>query len=360
MIWRLLAVLAVAVALHGGLLATPAFAEKRVALVIGNDSYKSEAVLKNAVNDARLVAGALGKVDFQIVDAKPNLGIGEFRQALRRFQALADGADVALIYYAGHGLEANGTNWLIPTDAALANERDLDYEAIRIDLALQALSGARMRLLVLDACRNNPFGRSWRPGARSVSRGLKPVDTDDVLVLFAAAPGQTASDGTGANSPFATAFAQRLPEAGLAVQLLGGRVRDDVLKATGGTQRPYVSASITGEPFYLTAPARPAVSAAPAVPAAPPSATPAQSAAAEAWSHVKDSKSIGELDAYVRRHGDTFYGDLAKTRLDDLKKTLAEQQRLALLEQGTKSLRNSPLRRVQEPIGRCPVDAVTS
>jgi len=231
--------------------ALPASGEKRVALVIGNGAYRAGGALANSVNDAQLVAGALRHANFQTIDTKTDLSISDFRQALRRFQSLADGAEVALIYFAGHGIEANGTNWLIPTDAELVKDRDLEYEAIRLELALQTLQGARMRILALDACRNNPFGRNWRSASRSVSRGLQSVETDDVLVLFAAAPGQTASDGTASNSPFATAFANRIAESGMALQLLGGRVRDDVLRATGGEQRPYVSASITGEPFYL-------------------------------------------------------------------------------------------------------------
>jgi hypothetical protein len=229
----------------------PAFADKRVALVIGNGSYKSQGVLDNPTNDARLIAETLKKAAFETIETQLDVGITQFRQALRRFQSQADGAEVALVYFAGHGIEANGANWLLPTDAELAEDRDLEYEAIKSDLMLQALRGARMRVLVLDACRNNPFGRSWRRGARNASSGLAKLEADDVLVLFAAAPGQTASDGTGGNSPFAVALAKYLAEPGLAIQFLGGKVRDDVLAATGGVQRPYVSASITGRAFFL-------------------------------------------------------------------------------------------------------------
>ena len=229
-----------------------AIAEKRVALVIGNGTYKAHRALENPPNDARLVARSLAKAKFEIVETRIDLGIADFRQSLRRFQSQANGADVALVYFAGHGIEANGVNWLIPTDAELGEDRDLEYEAIKSDLVLQALRGAKMRVLVLDACRDNPFGRGWRAGVRSSSiGGLAKIEADDVLVLFAAAPGQTASDGGGSNSPFAIALAEHLPEPGLPIQLLGGKVRDDVLAATGGNQRPYVSASITGNPYYL-------------------------------------------------------------------------------------------------------------
>ena len=228
-----------------------ASAEKRVALVIGNGGYKAQGQLNNPPNDARLLGEALARANFEVVETKTDVGIAEFRQILRKFQSQTDGADVALVYFAGHGIETSGVNWLIPIDATLGEDRDLEYEAIKTDLVLSALRGARMRILFLDACRDNPFGRSWRAGARSITRGLAKLEADDVLVLFAAAPGQTAADGTGGNSPFAAALAKHLPEPGLAIQLLGGKVRDDVLAATGGSQRPYVSASITGRPFYL-------------------------------------------------------------------------------------------------------------
>lgn len=156
-----------------------------------------------------------------------------------------------MVYYAGHGIEGQGKNWLIPVNAELNSSLDLPYEALNLDRVMESLSGAQMRMVVLDACRNNPFARSWKSGTRAVNRGLAGIEADDVLVIYAAAPGQTAMDGDGENSPFAASFANRLPQAGLPVQLLGGMVRDDVLMATGGEQRPFVSASITGTPVYL-------------------------------------------------------------------------------------------------------------
>lgn len=237
------------------LLSLPAAAQtapRRVALVIGNAAYAHAGRLANPPNDARLVANALAQAGFQTVDARSDLGFQAFGRALRDFRTRANGAQVALVYYAGHGIEGNGKNWLIPTDAVLGSEFDLTYEAISLDQVMDALTGADLRVVILDACRDNPLGRSWNRGTRAVARGLAPVEADDVLVIYAAAPGQTAADGVGAvNSPFATALARRLPEVGLPIQLLGGRVRDDVLRATGSTQRPFVSASITGEPFYL-------------------------------------------------------------------------------------------------------------
>ncbi|MEP1423190.1 MAG: caspase family protein [Erythrobacter sp.] len=231
--------------------AAPAQARK-VALIIGNSNYEYTGQLPNAGNDATLIASAARDAGFEDVVVGNNLGVDGFRAALREFRQKADGADVAMVYFAGHGIEGSGKNWLIPTDAKLEAALDLPYESIDLDLVMQSLSGAQVRIAVLDACRNNPFGRTWNSGSRAVTRGLVGVEADDVLVIYAAAPGQTASDGEeGNNSPFAESLARRLPEPDVPVQLLGGLVRDDVLSITDGQQRPFISASITGTPVYL-------------------------------------------------------------------------------------------------------------
>ena len=235
-------------------LQSPAFSQqagRRVALVIANGNYANTNRLDNPLNDGRLIAESLRKTGFAVVDMRSDQGLLTFQQSLRDFRAKADGADVALIYYAGHGIEGQGKNWLIPTDAKLATDRDLAFEAIDLDLVMQTIGGAKMRVAILDACRNNPFGQNWRGGTRAVSRGLAGIEVDNVLVIFAAAPGQTAADGDSGNSPFAASLARRLPEPGLPIQLLGGVVRDDVLAATGGAQRPFISASVTGTAYYL-------------------------------------------------------------------------------------------------------------
>jgi len=235
-------------------LQSPAFSQqagRRVALVIANGNYANTNRLDNPLNDGRLIAESLRKTGFAVVDMRSDQGLLTFQQSLRDFRAKADGADVALIYYAGHGIEGQGKNWLIPTDAKLATDRDLAFEAIDLDLVMQTIGGAKMRVAILDACRNNPFGQNWRGGTRDVSRGLAGIEVDNVLVIFAAAPGQTAADGDSGNSPFAASLARRLPEPGLPIQLLGGVVRDDVLAATGGAQRPFISASVTGTAYYL-------------------------------------------------------------------------------------------------------------
>ncbi|MGR4891323.1 caspase domain-containing protein [Sphingopyxis sp. LARHCG72] len=234
------------------LLLAPSAAEARkVALIIGNGDYANTSRLVNPANDIRIIAASARQAGFDDVTIAADLAVNDFQKAMRDFRAKADGADVAMVYYAGHGIEAQGKNWLIPTDAQLKSDLDLPYEAINLDRLMESVSGAQIRMIVLDSCRNNPFGRSWRSGTRAVVNGLAGVEADDVLVIFAAAPGQTAADGTSGNSPFATSLAKRLPQPDMPVQLLGGLIRDDVLKATGGSQRPFVSASITGTPVYL-------------------------------------------------------------------------------------------------------------
>ena len=231
------------------LLHSPAQAQK-VALIIANSAYQATSPLATPAPDAALVAQSAHSAGFDKVEIVTDLGIAAFELALRDFARLADGAELAMVYYAGHGLEGKGKNWLLPVDARLESERDLLYEAVDLDLVLDALHGAQVRMVVLDACRNNPYASRWASSTRSVVRGLAAVEADDVIVIYAAAPGMTAQDGVG-NSPFARAFAQRLPQPDLPLQLLGGTVRDDVLEATDGDQRPFVSASVTGTPIYL-------------------------------------------------------------------------------------------------------------
>lgn len=280
-------------------------APRRAALVIANATYAHASRLTNPANDARAVADALRRSGFQTVDLKSDLSIAAFRAALRDFRARADGAQVALVYFAGHGIEANGRNWLIPVDAALNSDRDLQDEAIDLDRVMADVAGAQVRVVVLDSCRNNPFGRTWRSGTRAVTRGLGAVDADDVLVIYAAAPGQTASDGQGAaNSPFAAALARRLPQADLPIQLLGGAVRDDVLAATGGVQRPFVSASITGTPFYLVPRSTPAPTPAPVSATAPPAQPAVTRRAGEVFSDCQGCPALIVLPAGQFRMGD--------------------------------------------------------
>lgn len=224
---------------------------QKVALVIANSDYEHTSQLANPEADSAIVAGALRQVGFDTVELATNLDQAAFLNRLRDFRELADGADAALVYFAGHGVESKGRNWLLPTSASLAAEKDMPFEAIELARVLDTLEGAKLRIAILDACRNNPFANRWQGENRSLSRGLAPLEVDDMLVIYAAAPGAFAFDGADGNSPFALALARRLVQPGLPVQLLGGMVRDDVLSATDGEQRPFISASMTGQPLFL-------------------------------------------------------------------------------------------------------------
>jgi hypothetical protein len=264
MISRILHAFLALAALLGASTVAAETSTRKVALIIANGQYANTSMLANPTNDARIVAESAKRAGFETVTLANNLSLAQFQRALRDFREKASGAQVAMVYYAGHGIEGAGKNWLIPVDAALNSDLDLPYEAVDLERVLEAISGAQVRMIVLDACRNNPFGRSWRSTTRAVTRGLSGVEVDDVLVIYAAAPGQTASDGDGGNSPFATSLAKRLTQPDLPLQLLGGTVRDDVLAATKGSQRPFVSASITGTPVYLVPRSAAPVATAPA------------------------------------------------------------------------------------------------
>ncbi|MHB0772227.1 caspase family protein [Bradyrhizobium sp. 5.13L] len=234
--------------------------ERRIALVIGNSAYENVAALPNPVRDASLVADVLKLTGFESVTLLTNLRRDALVSALREFAARAETADWAVVYYAGHGMEVGGVNYLIPTDARIAADREIGFEAVPVDQALNAAERARkLRLVILDACRDNPFAsqmkRTMTVASRSVSRGLAPVEPEaGTLVVYAAKDGETALDGDGTNSPFAAAFVKNLPTPGLEVRRLFDFVRDDVMEATGRRQKPFSYGSISGRrDFYFVA-----------------------------------------------------------------------------------------------------------
>lgn len=229
---------------------------RRVALVIGNSAYVSQGALSNPGPDSRLVADALRRVGFEAV-AQTDLGKPAMERALRDFSRSADGAEVALIYYAGHGMEANDKNWLLPTDIELSDDRDLPSRAVRLDAMIDAVAPARgLRVVVLDACRNNPFARLMQRNdfeGATVTRGLADVEVSGTLVVFSARGGTLAQDGpAGGNSPFALAFARRAVNPDEDIRLLFPKVRDDVMSATNGAQEPFTYGSLTSQHLTLT------------------------------------------------------------------------------------------------------------
>jgi hypothetical protein len=234
----------------------PAHAEKRVALVIGNSAYQHTRALPNPRNDAEAIAKLLRDNGFADVTLKSDLDYRAMREAMRVFAGTAHGADIALVYYAGHGFELAGENYLVPIDAKLTRDLDLDYEAVTLTSILNVVSGAgRLKLVILDACRNNPLGEkiALRVGTtRSVTRGLARIEPKgDVLVAYAAKAGTLAQDGMSRHSPYAEALLKHLATPGLDVIRMFGRVKEAVLKSTNDEQEPWLYGSPGGEIITL-------------------------------------------------------------------------------------------------------------
>jgi tetratricopeptide (TPR) repeat protein len=227
----------------------PAALGRRVALVIGNASYKV-GPLQNPVNDAKAMADVLrDTLKFDKVMLRLNLEFDAFRTALREFSRESAGADLGLVYFAGHGTEVAGKNYLVPIDATLAKVGDLSIEAMALDSVLDQLAGVtKLRLVILDACRNNPF-----PVARRGSRGLGRIEPgSNTLVVYAAKDGTTADDGAGRrHSPFTEALLKHIATPALEIQFLFREVRDDVTAATQGGQEPYVYGTLGRSRMYL-------------------------------------------------------------------------------------------------------------
>jgi tetratricopeptide (TPR) repeat protein len=249
----------------------PGVHQRRAALVIGNSAYQNVPALSNPQHDAEAMAKTLRAIGFDTVTLVTNATHQTLIDALRTFAGAAEQSDWAMVYYAGHGMEVNGVNYLIPTDARLAVDRDVQFEAVPLDQIMAALEGAKkIKLVLLDACRDNPFTLQMRhtpapvaevsaPTAggvittRSIGRGLGEVKVSGAtLVVYAAKQGQLALDGEGDNSPFAVAVTQRIATPGVEINKVFRLVRDDVMEATAGRQEPYTYGSLPGsEDFFF-------------------------------------------------------------------------------------------------------------
>jgi uncharacterized caspase-like protein len=236
---------------------TPAAAEKRVALVIGNAAYQNAPRLQNPSNDATDIAAKLRGLDFEVIEGI-DLGKRDMEKRIRAFAEALSSADVALFYYAGHGLQVDQRNFLAPIDAQLKSETDLDFEAVQLDLVLkQMVRNARTSIVFLDACRDNPLAANLAQVSRSldVGRGLARLEAAaSMMVVYSTEPGKVALDGTGRNSPFTAALLRHIDSEGESISDMMIEVRNDVLKETGGKQRPFESASLTGQFYFKPAP----------------------------------------------------------------------------------------------------------
>ena len=288
-----------------------ALALRRVALIVGNAKYEHAGVLANTLNDSHAVAALLKRAGFDVVDERVDLGVVEMKRAVRDFTATASNADISVIYYSGHGLEASGVNYLIPVDAKLATVYDVEDETLPLDRLLFATANVKsLSLVILDACRENPFLRSGNgPMATRalVSRAIgEQSTTANTLIAYAAKAGSLSYDGTGPNSPFTSALIKYIAQPGIDIRIALGKVRDDVLAATGDRQEPFVYGSLGGETVSL-APGAVAV-ADPLAPAA------ADYAAA---TRVGSPEALG---AFIEAHHEGgFYVDLARDQLNRMK-----------------------------------------
>ncbi|GAB9155973.1 caspase family protein [Bradyrhizobium diazoefficiens] len=303
----------------------PALADKRVALVIGNSAYKNAPRLANPVNDAGLVGGMFRNAGFDTVEIRLDLNASEMRRSLREFAARTRDADMAVIYYAGHGIELDGSNYLVPTDAMLETDGDVLDETIALDRALYAVEPAKqLRLVILDACRDNPFAKTMKRtmASRAIGGGLAKVEptSPNTMIAFAAKAGSTASDGDSRNSPFAVALTDHLPKPGLDLRKAFGFVRDDVLRKTGNKQEPYVYGSLGGSDVPLV-PARPAA-------AAGPQANP-QDSVRKDYELALQAGLREAWEAFLQTYPDGFYANLARVQL---KKIAAEEDRTLATE----------------------------
>jgi hypothetical protein len=231
-----------------------AWAEQRVALVIGNGNYRKVPALPNPSNDAIEIGASLTRLGFsasRLTDATAT----EMRKGLIDFGRAAQGSEMAIIYYAGHGMEVGGENWLIPVDAALLSDTDAEQEAVSLRGAmLQAGKASKLGLVILDACRNNPFMAKMQRSSltRAVTRGLVSVEpTDNLLVAYAAKDGTVANDGDDKHSPFTAALLHNLETPGLEINFLFRNVRDEVMASTNRQQQPFVYGSLSKEAIYL-------------------------------------------------------------------------------------------------------------
>lgn len=224
---------------------SPAQAEKRIALVVGNAGYQNITPLANARNDATLIAETLRGVGFTLIGgaAQVNLDKPGFDKAVQAFGNQLIGADVALFYYAGHGVQIRGSNYLVPISANPVREADVDFQMVDVALILRQMegSGTKLNLVILDACRNNPFGGR---GLRATEGGLAQIRAPEgTLLSYATQPGNIALDGSGSNSPYTSALADTIRKPGLDVFQTFNQVGLLVKRATGGSQQPWVSSS---------------------------------------------------------------------------------------------------------------------
>jgi uncharacterized protein len=299
-------------------------AEGRVALVIGNGDYVHSESLPNPTNDASDVADSLKRLGFSVTRLL-NGTYNDLRQAIRSFNIQIQGAEIGLIYYAGHGMELGGENWLIPVDADLKTDLDLANEAVNLKTLMQSVSRASgLGLIILDACRDNPFAPKMARSklTRSVERGFARVEpTTNVLVAYAAKDGTTAKDGKRRNSPYTTALLNNLESTGLEISYMFRNIRDEVMANTNREQQPFVYGSLSSKAIYLREKAPPSTPL-------PGPQTFVRPPDEPIWLTIKESNDPQLLQDFLTNFPQSSHNAEARSRLDGLK-AASECDRLA-------------------------------
>jgi hypothetical protein len=297
-------------------------AERRVALIIGNGAYKNVPKLPNPPKDAKAMAALLRNLGFDVTTGT-DLTQSGMTDSLRKFAASADNADVALFFYAGHGISLEGKNYLLPVDANLKSELDVKLGGpIDVNVMLdQTMSTAKVKLVFLDACRDNPFveqiSRSVRTRSLTINSGLAEMKSSEgTLLAFATAPGQTALDGDSGHSPFTTALLNNLGASNTEISVALTKVRADVADLTKKKQSPWASTNLTGL-FYMnqTGPVEAAKPAERTASAAPAASSGGSDVEMEFWRSVKESNKPEELNAYLTRYPDGVFSSIARARV---------------------------------------------
>ena len=319
------------IALLAQFVALPALAqpqERRVALVIGNSAYKNAPALPNTPNDARDTAEALRKVGFEVVDGI-DLDKRGMDAAVSRFARLAQEADAVMFYYAGHGFQFNGENFLVPVEAKIDDEVSVQYETVKLSEVTTALGFAKgVKIMVLDACRNNPFLAQLSKKTRSMSigAGLAPiVKAQGMVTAYATQANDVAADGAGRNSPFTAALVQEIQQPGLEIATMFRRVQKAVYDSTGGKQTPELSLSLLGD-FYLNR----------------------EETDADIWKRLRSSDNPAEIKAFIQRFPTSFFAVDAKTRLDLIERRGLATGEREKLEQEFAAREKALLDRVQQ------------
>jgi len=292
--------------------------EKRVALVIGNGTYPNVGELPNPPNDAKLMSETLRALDFDVIE-RVNVGQKDMKRAIKLFGTKLEAAGkdaVGLFYFAGHGVQVRGINYLIPVNVDIEDEADVDIEAVSARAIQEQMryAGNRLNVIVMDACRNNPFKRSFR----SASRGLARMDaTKGTLIAYATSPGDVAADGSGENSPYTEALSKALLTPGLTVERIFKEVRNSVVAATNNRQIPWEASSLTGGDFYFKA--KP-VQVAASIPSAPSTSTEVL-----VWNSIKDSSDPATFRGYLKQYPTGIFAAIATEKLQSAERVQEER-----------------------------------